>query len=124
MLSWATVAGSLPLIWRLCLVSPAAEEDRPDSRFSEQKEPPSEDQASGAEEAGAGRLRPGNTSRCPPSEVNLSKHKLKSGDRRDREDNILKQVNPAYTHAFQTRPNRTLLVLPNFRLNPDPRTRL
>lgn len=40
----------------------AAPEDHPDSRFPKQKEPTSEDQTSGAEETGAGRLHPGSTS--------------------------------------------------------------
>lgn len=55
----------------LYLVLPAAQEDHPHSRFSEQKESTPEDQTSGAEEAGAGRLHPGNTSRGRPSEGEL-----------------------------------------------------
>lgn len=38
-----------------------AQENHPDSRFPEQKEPPPEDQTTGAEEAGAGVLPPGST---------------------------------------------------------------
>lgn len=46
----------------LVLLPHTAQENRPDSRFPEQKEPASEDQTSGAEEARAGRLCPGKTS--------------------------------------------------------------
>lgn len=51
------------------LMVPTAQEDHPDSRFPKQKEPPSEDQTSGAEEAGAGRIHPGNTARCRPGDA-------------------------------------------------------
>lgn len=42
-----------PILW------PSAQEDHPDTRFPQQKEPPPEDQTSGAEKAGAGGLHPG-----------------------------------------------------------------
>lgn len=41
-----------------------AQEDCPDPRFPQQKEPPPEDQTSGAEEAGAGGLHPGKARWC------------------------------------------------------------
>lgn len=63
----------------LHLMAPAAQEDHPDSRFPKQKKPPSEDQTSGAEEAGAGRLHPGNTSRCRPDGVGTSSGTHKYG---------------------------------------------